>query len=189
MNGDPPTIHITNDNAEKSRNYGPSQSDHQLSTMNQEERGNKKRMPRISSATPGLFSAIYEILTDVDETGITFAPPPSASSSGYTHQQQRQSTGIEPHERQLSILDPMSDRVSTILVWKNLIVSTREDRKKQFCQKLSSKNPEPKSKRLLHNVSGAITGGLWAVMGKFSFHIYIIRILNVIIIYRSIGFW
>ena len=59
----------------------------------------------------------------------------------------------------------MSDRVSTILVWQNLIVSTREDKKKQFIQRLRSKDPEPKSKRLLHNVSGAITGGLWAVMG------------------------
>jgi hypothetical protein len=63
----------------------------------------------------------------------------------------------------------MSDRVSTILVWKNLVVSTREDKKKQFFQRLTRKNPEPKSKRLLHNVSGAITGGLWAVMGKFLF--------------------
>jgi hypothetical protein len=60
----------------------------------------------------------------------------------------------------------MSDRVSTILVWKNIIVSTREDKKKQFFQRLTGKNPEPKSKCLLHNVSGAITGGLWAVMGK-----------------------
>jgi hypothetical protein len=160
-----------------------------LPTTNQEEKGNTKRLPRTLSATPGLFSVIYEVPTDADETGIKFVPPPYASSSAYNHQQQRRSTATGPYERQLSILDPMSDRVSTILVWQNLIVSTREDKKKQCFQKITSKNPEPKSKRLLHNVSGAITGGLWAVMGKFSFSIYIIRILNIIITHRSIGFW
>jgi len=60
----------------------------------------------------------------------------------------------------------MSDRVSTILVWKDLVVFTREDKKKQYIQRLTRKDAEPTTKRLLHNVSGAITGGLWAVMGK-----------------------
>jgi len=138
-----------------------------LPTTNQEEKGNKKRLPRTSSATPGLCSVIYEVPTDADETGITFSPPSYTSVSVYNHQQQRRSTATGLYERQLSILDPMSDRVSTILVWKNLIVSTRE---KSF-KKIISKNTEPKSKRLLHNVSGAITGGLWAVMGEFAFSI------------------
>ena len=71
-------------------------------------------------------------------------------------------------DRQLSLLDPMSDRVSTILVWQNLIVSTREDKKSQLLQRMKlSKNAAPKKKVLLHNISGAITGGLWAVMGTF----------------------
>jgi hypothetical protein len=63
----------------------------------------------------------------------------------------------------------MSDRVSTILVWQNLVVSTREDKRKQFFQRLTSTEPPTNSKRLLHYVSGAITGGLWAVMGKSFF--------------------
>jgi hypothetical protein len=169
MNGKPPIINITNDNVEENQDYSPSPSDHQLTTINQEEKGRAKRLPPTSSTIPGTFSVIYEIPTDMDANGITFAPPPAASSSGYIHQPQRRSTEIEPYERNLSVLDPMSDRVSTILVWQNLIVSTREDKKKQFFQKFSSKAPQPKTKRLLHNVSGAITGGLWAVMGKFFF--------------------
>jgi hypothetical protein len=171
MNRDSPIIDETNDNIENNSRYPRSQSTQQLPTVNQDERGQTKRLPRISSGTPGTFSVIYEVPTDADETGITFAPPPSASSSNFNQLQQskRRSTGTGTFERQLSILDPMSDRVSTILVWKNLIVSTREDKKKQFFQRLTRKTPEPKTKRLLHNVSGAITGGLWAVMGKFSF--------------------
>jgi hypothetical protein len=63
----------------------------------------------------------------------------------------------------------MSDRVSTILVWKNLTVSTREDKMKEFLQRIkSSKNFVPKRKELLHNLSGVITGGLSAVIGKFN---------------------
>jgi hypothetical protein len=61
----------------------------------------------------------------------------------------------------------MSDRVSTILVWKNLTVQIREDKKKEAFQRMKSyKTFVPKRKCLLNNISGAITGGLWAVMGK-----------------------
>ena len=35
-------------------------------------------------------------------------------------------------ERQLSPLDPMSDRVSTILVWQHLTVQIREDKRREF---------------------------------------------------------
>ena len=84
-----------------------------------------------------------------------------------------------PHERQLSLLDPLSDRVSTILVWQNLSVSSRGDKKKEFFRKVKSCNKYvPERKCLLNNVSGAIAGGLWAVMGKlyfiFSSELYII---------------
>ena len=74
---------------------------------------------------------------------------------------------IYTKERQASVLDPMSDRVSTILVWQNLIVSTRGDKKNKFHLPdiKRSKGSGPTSKVLLHNLSGAITGGLWAVMG------------------------
>jgi hypothetical protein len=90
-------------------------------------------------------------------------------STVHNHCSSRRSTGLEPFERQSSLPDPMSDRVSTILVWKNLTVSTREDKKTEFLQHIkSSKNFVPKRKSLLHNVSGAITGGLWAVIGTSS---------------------
>jgi hypothetical protein len=127
-----------------------------------------KRLSRTISASDAPFSVIYEVPADETTSGVTFAPP-SAAPLSYNHQQYRRSTGTEPSERQLSILDPMSDRVSTILVWQNLVVSTREDKRKQFFQRLTSKDPQTTSKRLLHYVSGAITGGLWAVMGKSFF--------------------
>jgi len=70
-------------------------------------------------------------------------------------------------ECQSSSIGSKSDRVSTILVWQNLIVKTREDKRKELFQRFRSyKHFEPKRKVLLHNLSGAITGGLWAVMGK-----------------------
>ncbi len=108
-----------------------------MSTIKQEERGNLKRLSRISSATHRLLSLIYEIPTDADENGITFTRHALASSSSYNHQEQRRSTVTRTFERQLSILDPMSDRVSTILVWQNLFASTRKDKKKHFFQSLT----------------------------------------------------
>jgi hypothetical protein len=68
---------------------------------------------------------------------------------------------------QFSSIDPKCDRVSTILVWKNLTVQTSEDKRREFFQRFPFyKHFEPKRKVLLHNLNGAITGGLWAVMGK-----------------------
>ena len=72
-------------------------------------------------------------------------------------------------KRHDSVLDPMSDRVSTVLVWKNITVQIRQDKRKEFFQRLKSyKTFVPKRKCLLNNISGAITGGLWAVMGPSS---------------------
>jgi len=116
-----------------------------LSTINQEKRGNLKSLSRISSATHRLLSVIYEIPTDADESGITFTPNSLASSSSYNHQEQRRSTGTRTFERQLSILDPMSDRVSTILVWQNLFALTRKDKKKHFFQSLTLKKSSAKN--------------------------------------------
>ncbi|UJR27353.1 hypothetical protein I4U23_008645 [Adineta vaga] len=149
----------------ENRGYQRSNSDHELHTLKKESNEQLKRLPRSTSVSGAQISVIYEVPSDVNSDEITFAPPPPAASAGYSHNQQRRSTGTGPHERQLSILDPMSDRVSTILVWQNLIVSTRISRRQVFIHKLKSKGPPPTSKRLLHNVSGAITGGLWAVMG------------------------
>ncbi|CAF4193784.1 unnamed protein product, partial [Adineta steineri] len=90
----------------------------------------------------------------------------SIPSSNHGQQQQHQSMGAGPFERQLSLLDPTSDRVSTILVWERLTVLSREDKTTEFFRKVRSCNRYvPKRKCSLNNVSGAITGGLWAVMG------------------------
>ncbi len=117
--------------------------------------------------------------------------PPLVSSSSIAsnhNQLHRHPSATGPYERQLSLIDPLSDRVSTILVWKNLTVLTREDKAKE-CFKRSKfwRKFTPKRQRLLNNISGAITGGLWAVMGKFVSvtHLSIYLIVN----YRSIGFW
>ena len=84
--------------------------------------------------------------------------------------QQVQLVGVGPAERQLSLLDPLSDRVSTILVWHNLTVSSWEEKHRRIFKKIKSCNKYvSKPKCLLNNISGAITGGLWAVMGKLSF--------------------
>ncbi|CAF1270354.1 unnamed protein product [Rotaria sordida] len=165
MNGNAPMIDITNNGGEVNQSYVKSQNDSQLSTIHGGERGDKSHLSRTSSASTGSMRVIYEKQPDGDKNEITFVSPPSAHSSNHSHQQHRRSTGIGPNERLLSILDPMSDRVSTILVWQNLIVSSRQDDKMQFFRRLTSKDAQPKTKRLLHNVSGAITGGLWAVMG------------------------
>ncbi|CAF2502773.1 unnamed protein product [Rotaria sp. Silwood2] len=165
MNGNSPIIDITNNDGEVNQSYVPNPTDNPLQTIHKEEKQDTQHFPRTSAASTTSMHVIYEVKPDENTNGITFVSSPSASSSSNSHQQQRQSIGTEPYERQLSILDPTSDRVSTILVWQNLIVSAREAKKLQFIRRSISKNFQPKTKRLLHNVSGAITGGLWAVMG------------------------
>jgi hypothetical protein len=143
--------------------YTRSLGDVHLQNSPGQDKLNIKIPPRATSASATPFSNVYEI--PINSTGLS----PSTDSPGYNHQPKRRSTGVEPFSRQLSLLDPMSDRVSTILVWKNITVQIREDKRKEAFQRMKSyKNFVPKRKCLLHNVSGAITGGLWAVMGKFS---------------------
>ena len=147
---------------------GINTTDDQSPLVHQDDGIFMKRIQRISSATAHPFPVIYEVASDAQNPSnpeISFAP--SASSASYNLQKQRRSTGVGPYERQLSILDPMSDRVSTILVWRNLTVYAAMPAKWWPPKILSrSENREPQRKTLLHNVSGAITGGLWAVMGK-----------------------
>jgi len=173
--------------------YERSVSDIHLPTLNEEESTDVKFPKWATSTSSSSFHVIYEEpthTTDMTTSGISNRSPPPASSASFTNQSTGKSSAFGPNERQLSILDPMSDRVSTILVWKNLTVQARPSKRKEFFNRMKSyKNFVPTRKCLLSNTSGAITGGLWAVMGRFSFHIYIIRILNVIITYRSIGFW
>lgn len=151
-------------------------SDHRLPRITEGEVVSHSVPPRATSASSTSFPVIYEVNADEDDPGksaITFAPRQSASSSSVTQQmqqqQRRKSSTLGPNERHLSILDPMSDRVSTILVWQNLSVQARESRYTEFRKKITSyKNYVPKRKYLLHNTTGGITGGLWAVMGQFS---------------------
>ncbi|CAF3733578.1 unnamed protein product [Rotaria sp. Silwood1] len=90
----------------------------------------------------------------------------SVSMIAHQNREENTGTGVDPFQRHLSILDPLSDRVSTILVWKNLTVLTREDKITEFFQRIKCwKKFTPKRQCLLNNISGAITGGLWAVMG------------------------
>lgn len=103
----------------------------------------------------------------------TASIPISMSNEEETYERNHQSP-LAPYERQLSLLDPTSDRVSTILVWKNLTVTTREDKAKEFFQRMKFwKTFKPKRLRLLNNASGAITGGLWAVMGRLNVYLYL----------------
>jgi len=169
------TPEINQNGGTENRAYARSQSDHHFPTLQEEESLNIKRLPRTISAGPSTFPIIYEVPIDVinaTTADISFISPivPLPSSTPLTNNNRhslRRSTGLGSFERQSSLLDPMSDRVSTILVWQNLTVQVREDKHKEFLQHIkSSKNFVPKRKCLLHNVSGAITGGIWAVIGK-----------------------
>jgi len=174
INCEPITPEINQNGGKENRAYARSQSDHHFPTF-EGENLNIKRLPRTTSAGASTFPIIYEAPIDAINAAtadISFVSPvaPLPSSTPLTfnnHHSHRRSTGLGSFERQSSLLDPMSDRVSTILVWQNITVSTREDKHKEFLQHIkSSKNFVPKRKCLLHNVSGAITGGIWAVIGK-----------------------
>ncbi|CAF0758276.1 unnamed protein product [Adineta ricciae] len=147
-----------------------SSSDIHLPTLNEEETMDVQhplKTPAASSTAS--FPAIYEMpahTTYVSSSGAAHVPHRSGSSSSVSFHQPRRSSTQGPHERQLSILDPMSDRVSTILVWQNLTVQARENKRKEFFKRMKSyKNFVPKRKCLLNNINGAIAGGLWAVIG------------------------
>ena len=145
--------------------YARTASDHQLPSLSEDETVEVKFAPRPTPSSAAPFTVIYEAESNANgdsKGGISFGQPSSSS----THTTRRRSGAVGTHERQLSILDPTSDRVSTILTWKNLSVQARENRMKEFCQKLKSyKTFEPKRKCLLTNTTGVIAGGLWAVMG------------------------
>jgi hypothetical protein len=136
--------------------------------MNARNPGNTHLSPVNEDAVRINFPRENSLSLTTSFTGKGELSPTSSIHSIDRPQQQRQSTGVAPYERQLSLLDPLSDRVSTILVWQNLTVSSRGDKRKEFFQRIKSyKNYVPQRKCLLNNVSGAIAGGLWAVMGNF----------------------
>ena len=68
------------------------------------------------------------------------------------------------------ITNPGSYPVSDIhLEWKNLTVKANVTRRRQFFKRLQcGKSVQIEEKFLLHNLSGIINGGLWAIMGMFS---------------------
>ena len=134
----------------ENRGYIRSHSDHHLPISKAKERMSIRSLPRTTSAAASTFPA-----TVLANQRVLSPPIPVRSSKK------------ELVQKQESLVDPTSDRIGTVLVWQNLTVSTRENKRKEFFQRLkSSKNFVPKRKDLLHNLSGAITGGLWAVMGK-----------------------
>ena len=147
----------------ENRSYMHSSSDAHLPTLDEEGDTEIPHPLRAAKGSMSSFPAVVEV------SGTTTGPPRSASTSSFSQHHPRRTSVQSPHERQLSILDPMSDRVSTILVWQNLTVQAREDKRTEFFKRMKSyKNFVPKRKSLLHNTSGAITGGLWAVMGESS---------------------
>ncbi|CAF4767961.1 unnamed protein product, partial [Rotaria socialis] len=144
----PAKIDITNMDGQVNASFVGNPTDYQLQTISEEEYPQASGLLRGTAASASSFQVHYEAASGEDSHGITFAPPPPAPSSAFTHhhQQHHRSNETGTFERQSSILDPMSDRVSTILVWKNLVVFTREDKKKLFFKRCLSKNAEPKSK-------------------------------------------
>ncbi|CAF0924139.1 unnamed protein product [Adineta steineri] len=174
INSEPIILDIDQIDGKENQSYLRSQSDQYLPMFKDTDRFNVKNLSRTASAGANTFPVIYELPIDdikISTADIPYPSPtipyPSSAPPTIRHQKlNRRSTILESFERQLSLPDSISDRASTILVWQNLTVSTREDRRKEFFQRLkSSKNFVPQRKVLLHNISGAITGGLWAVMG------------------------
>ncbi|CAF1061054.1 unnamed protein product [Adineta steineri] len=174
INSEPIILDTDQIDGKENQSYLRSQSDQYLPMFKDTDRFNVKNLSRTASAGANAFPVIYELPIDdikISTADIPYPSPtipyPSSAPPTIRHQKlNRRSTILESFERQLSSPDSISDRASTILVWQNLTVSTREDRRKEFFQRLkSSKNFVPQRKALLHNISGAITGGLWAVMG------------------------
>jgi hypothetical protein len=147
-----------------------------LMTLNEEESTDVTFSTPRESTSPSSYHVNYEVpayhkITTPSE--VSHGPPTSFSTNSFSHSQPHRSSALGPNERQLSILDPLSDRVSTVLVWQNLVVEARQSKRKEFFQRMKSyKTFVPQRKALLNSTSGAIAGGLWAVMGKLFFLIY-----------------
>lgn len=113
------------------------------------------------------LSSPYE--EDDNRSYVPPAPAASLPPAPNREQAYRPTSEGNPCDRQLSLIDPDSDRVTSILVWKNLTVLTREDKAIECCKRIRCwRKFQPKRLCLLNNISGAITGGLWAVMGTYA---------------------
>ncbi|CAF3879499.1 unnamed protein product [Rotaria magnacalcarata] len=154
-----PSSHATNYEGASHHGLTRNIGDSHLPTLNEEEYADGASLLQEKS-----LSSMYK--ANVTTAGSSHDLPSITSSASFADQRNLRSSASKPKERQLSILDPLSDRVSTILVWKNLTVQARPSKREEFFQRLKSyKKYLPKRKCLLSNTSGAITGGLWAVMG------------------------
>ncbi|CAF3828868.1 unnamed protein product [Adineta steineri] len=157
-------------NGTDNHSFTQNSSDNHLSTLNEEEITDTQNSTRDRSASSTSLPPTYDIAVHTPNKATSEKlkrPPGTGSYTRFVHNRSRQSNAVRSNERELSTLDPTSDRVSTILVWQNLTVQAREDKKKEFFKRLKSyKNFVPKRKCLLNDTSGAITGGLWAVMGS-----------------------
>ena len=154
------------------RSYEQHSNDVHSTTRNEDDSVTVRSVPRAplsSTALPGIAEIPMDTTTTTTTT--TIVQPSSYNDlTNVSQRDRRKSSALGPNERQLSIIDPLSDRVSTILVWEDLTVQARPSKRKEFFQRLKSyKNYEPQRKFLLNKTSGAIAGGLWAVMGKFFF--------------------
>ena len=153
------------DGGTDNRSYTKSLTDISILNPTKKNKINVNIPTRATSASPTPYPVICELPTDTTN----YIKSLAICSSGYnsqSHSNHRRSSDTNPFERQLSLLDPNSDRVSTILVWQNLTVQIRENKRKETFQRMKSyKTFVPKRKCLLNNISGAIAGGLWAVMG------------------------
>ena len=117
-----------------------------------------KHSSRDVSTSPESSPAV-NIVTTVPQVAYVVSP----SSSKYSH---RQSIHSKVSDHHISNHDEKSERISTVLVWKDLTVSAKAKKNKLGFLHLNSKDSKPTNKRLLHKLSGAIAGGIWAVMGK-----------------------
>ena len=148
------------DSGTDNRSFTRSLTDQYRSKFNRHEPYDAKIATRAASTSPIALSTTH---------GKSNGLSASICSTKANYHTNRQPSDDSSYERQLSLLDPLSDRVSTILVWQNITVQIRQDKRQEFFQRMKSyKNFVPKRKCLLLNVSGAITGGLWAVMGTCS---------------------
>ena len=125
----------TNYGGTDNRSYARSATDMHLPTLNEEKSTDVEFSPPATGISSSSFPIVHEESTHTTNIMVpinSIGPLPSASSASFTHQSGRKSSALGPNERQLSILDPMSDRVSTILVWQNLTVQLDKVNEKNF---------------------------------------------------------
>ena len=158
------------------RSYEQHSGDAYSTTQNEEENAVVRPATRASQSSTSLPG-----IAEIPSSMATVHQSSSSDFSNMNQRDRRKSGALGANERQLSIIDPLSDRVSTILVWEDLTVQARASKRAEFFQRLKPyKDFVPQRKFLLNKMSGAITGGLWAVMGKFYFLVRKKHLINTV---------